>query len=195
VATSVAVVAVGAVVSGVAGVIVVGAALGDRYVLRNRTKLLDGITVGVRAGGLILAGTVCRRTRGGRWTATPGTPRASKLLALISVGALAASICPTIGSPPDRRPDWTPSGARDLACTGTLRHVRDGDHRRRDPPRRALEPENMDAAVDMAAQVLHATDRSEERLYRGAAGTVLVTSLLRAMAEGDRTRAQRRSRG
>jgi adenylate cyclase len=49
---------------------------------------------------------------------------------------------------------------------------------------------DMDAAVDMAAQVLHATDRRGGAMYRGAAGTVLVTSLLARNAEGDRTRAQ-----
>jgi arabinofuranan 3-O-arabinosyltransferase len=105
VATSVAVVAVGAVVSGVAGVIVVGAALGVRYVLRNRTGLLDGITVGVSAGGLILAGTVLSQNPWRSVDGYAGHSPSVQLLALISVGALAASICPTIGSPPDRRPD------------------------------------------------------------------------------------------
>ena len=50
--------AVGAVISGIAGVMVVGAALGVRYVLRSRPELCEAVTVGTSAGGLILAGAV-----------------------------------------------------------------------------------------------------------------------------------------
>ena len=80
VATSLGVLAVGAVISGVAGVVVVGAAMGVRYLLRRRQKLCDAVTVGTAAGGLIVAGAVLvakpvaigrrvRRPLGGRSTA------------------------------------------------------------------------------------------------------------------------------
>ena len=56
VATSVAVIAAAAAISGIAGAVVGGAALGVRWLLRRREKLSEAITVGVAAGGLILAG-------------------------------------------------------------------------------------------------------------------------------------------
>jgi arabinofuranan 3-O-arabinosyltransferase len=56
---AVGVLAAGAVIAGVAGVVVAGAALGLRYALRNRQS--DGITVGLSAGGLILAGAALSR--------------------------------------------------------------------------------------------------------------------------------------
>ena len=45
-------------IAGVAGVVVVGAALGVRYLLRERPGCDDAVTVGASAGGLILAGAV-----------------------------------------------------------------------------------------------------------------------------------------
>jgi dihydroxyacetone kinase len=54
---------------------------------------------------------------------------------------------------------------------------------------------DMDAAIDMAAQVLHATDRSGGAMYRGAAGTVLVTSLLAPVPKATGRVRRRRSRG
>ena len=56
-----AVAAVGFVVSGVVGVVAVAAALGVRYALRARPVLSDRVTVGVTAGGLILAGAALSR--------------------------------------------------------------------------------------------------------------------------------------
>ncbi len=49
---------------------------------------------------------------------------------------------------------------------------------------------DLDAAIDTAERVLDDVDRSGAPLYRGAATTVLVTSLLHRGAEGDLTRAQ-----
>ena len=53
--------AAGAVISGVTGVAVVGAALGVRYLLREREKPCEAVTVGTAAGGLIPAGAVFSR--------------------------------------------------------------------------------------------------------------------------------------
>ena len=82
-----AVLAAGAVISGVAGVVVVGAALGMRYLLRERQKLCEAVTVGTAAGGLILAGAVLSqypwRSVDGYVGHSPGV----QLLALISVRA------------------------------------------------------------------------------------------------------------
>ncbi len=90
--SSVLVLAVGAVISGVAGVVVVGAALGLRYLLRRREKLCDAVTVGAAAGGLILAGAVLSQNP---WRSVDGYVGHSvgvQLLALVSVGMLAASV-------------------------------------------------------------------------------------------------------
>ena len=88
---SAAVLAAGAVISGVTGVVVVGAALGTRYLLRRREKLCDAVTVTTTAGGLILAGAVLSQNP---WRSVDGYVGHSggvQLLALISVGMLAAS--------------------------------------------------------------------------------------------------------
>src|SRR6185437_4428974 len=55
VTTSVAVIAAAAVISGIAGVILGGAALGVRHLLRRREKLCEAVTVALAAGGLISA--------------------------------------------------------------------------------------------------------------------------------------------
>jgi arabinofuranan 3-O-arabinosyltransferase len=89
---SVLVLAVGAVISGVAGVVVVGAALGLRYLLRRRERLCDAVTVGAAAGGLILAGAVLSQNP---WRSVDGYVGHSvgvQLLALVSVATLAASV-------------------------------------------------------------------------------------------------------
>jgi arabinofuranan 3-O-arabinosyltransferase len=82
--------AVGAVISGLAGVLVVGAALGILYLLRDR-PWLPAATVGVVSSGLILAGAVLSqypwRSVDGYIGHAPGV----QLLALIAVGTLAAS--------------------------------------------------------------------------------------------------------
>ncbi len=88
---SVAVLAAGAAISGVTGIVVVGAALGTRYLLRRREKLCDAVTVTTAAGGLILAGAVLSQNP---WRSVDGYIGHSwgvQLLALISVGMLAAS--------------------------------------------------------------------------------------------------------
>jgi arabinofuranan 3-O-arabinosyltransferase len=93
-AVGVAVLTAGAVVSGVVGAVVVGAALGMRFVLRSREKLCDAVTVTTTAGGLILAGAVLSQDP---WRSVDGYVGHSvgvQLLALISVAMLAASAVP-----------------------------------------------------------------------------------------------------
>jgi arabinofuranan 3-O-arabinosyltransferase len=92
--TSAAVLAVGALISGVAGVIVVGLAVGLRYLLRNRERLRDTVTVTTTAGGLILAGAILSQYP---WRSVDGYVGHSvgvQLLALVSVAMLAASVVP-----------------------------------------------------------------------------------------------------
>ncbi|MCV7301930.1 DUF3367 domain-containing protein [Mycobacterium barrassiae] len=103
-----AVLVVGGAISGVAGVIVVGIALGVRHLLRNRERLCDAVTVTTTAGGLILAGAVLSQNP---WRSVDGYVGHSvgvQLLALISVAMLAASVVPA-----DRR-RFTPPGSADL---------------------------------------------------------------------------------
>jgi arabinofuranan 3-O-arabinosyltransferase len=91
VTTSVAVMAAAVVISGIPGVIVGGAALGLRYLLRNREKLCETVTVGLTAGGLTLAGAVLSQNP---WRSVDGYVGHSpgvQLLALVSVAMLAAS--------------------------------------------------------------------------------------------------------
>ena len=86
---AVAVLAAGAVIAGVAGAVVMGAALGLRYALRRRRS--DGVTVVLSAGGLILAGAALSRHP---WRSVDGYVGHSayvQLLALISLAVLAAS--------------------------------------------------------------------------------------------------------
>ena len=92
VSASVAVLAVGAVISGVAGVVVVGLALGLRYLLRNRERLCDAVTVTTTAGGLILAGAVLSQNPWRSVDGYVGHSAGVQLLALISVAMLAASV-------------------------------------------------------------------------------------------------------
>lgn len=87
-----AVLAVGGVIAGFAGVVVFGAALGVAYLLRNRAELRDAVAVGTSGGGLILAGAVLSQNP---WRSVDGYAGHSwvvQLLALISVAALAASV-------------------------------------------------------------------------------------------------------
>ena len=91
VTASVAVVVAAAVISGIAGVIVGGAALGVRYLLRRRESLCEAVTVSVAAGGLIVAGAVLSQNP---WRSVDGYAGHSvgvQLLALVSVAMLAAS--------------------------------------------------------------------------------------------------------
>ena len=95
--TSVAVVAAAGVISGIAGVIVGGAALGLRHLLRRREKLCEAVTAALAAGGLISAGAVLSQNP---WRSVDGYAGHSvgvQLLALVSVAMLAASAVPTSG--------------------------------------------------------------------------------------------------
>jgi arabinofuranan 3-O-arabinosyltransferase len=97
-ATSVAVVAAAAVISGIAGVIVACAALGARQLLRRREKLCDAVTVAVAAGGLIAAGAVLSQDPWRSVDGYVGHSAGVQLLALVSVAMLAASTVPTAAS-------------------------------------------------------------------------------------------------
>ncbi|OBF82686.1 hypothetical protein A5791_04220 [Mycobacterium sp. 852002-51163_SCH5372311] len=98
---AVAVVAAGALISGVAGVVVVGAAFGLRYVLTDPRRS-DRVTMWLSAGGLILAGAALSRHP---WRSVDGYAGHSanvQLLALVSLAAVAASVVtmPSRGRPP-----------------------------------------------------------------------------------------------
>ncbi len=86
------VLAAGAVVSGVAGAVVVGAAMTLRYALRKREKLCEAVTVTTSAGGLILAGAVLSTDPWRSVDGYVGHAWGVQLLALVSVGMLAASV-------------------------------------------------------------------------------------------------------
>ncbi len=86
------VLAAGAVIAGGAGVVVIGAAFGLRYALRDRERWRDRVSVAAGAGGLILAGAALSRHP---WRSVDGYAGHSanvQLLALISVAAVAASV-------------------------------------------------------------------------------------------------------
>jgi arabinofuranan 3-O-arabinosyltransferase len=85
---------VGAAISGVGGVVVVGGAVGVRYLLRNRERLCDAITVTATAGGLILAGAVLSQNPWRSVEGYVGHSAGVQLLALVSVAMLAASVVP-----------------------------------------------------------------------------------------------------
>jgi len=96
---AVAMLAVGALIAGVAGVVVFGAALGMRWVLRNRPRRRDVVTAWLSAGGLILAGAALSRHPWRSVDGYAGHSAAVQLLALISLAALAAS---TVMRPAER---------------------------------------------------------------------------------------------
>ncbi|MBO0866567.1 MAG: hypothetical protein J2P16_16020, partial [Mycobacterium sp.] len=87
-----AVLGAGAVIAGVAGVVVFGAALGLQWVLRDRPRWRDAVTVGSSAGGLILAGAALSRHPWRSVGGYAGHSAGVQLLALISVAVLAASV-------------------------------------------------------------------------------------------------------
>jgi arabinofuranan 3-O-arabinosyltransferase len=89
---AVAVLAVGAVIAGVVGVVVFGAALGLQWALRDRPERRDAVTVGLSAGGLILAGAALSRHPWRSVEGYAGHSAGVQLLALISLAALAASV-------------------------------------------------------------------------------------------------------
>ncbi|WP_019511742.1 MULTISPECIES: DUF3367 domain-containing protein [Mycobacteriaceae] len=84
-------VAAGTLISGLAGAVVVGAAIGLRYLLARRAGLAEKVTVGFTAGGLIAAGAVLSRNPWRSVDGYIGHSAGIQLLALISVAALAAS--------------------------------------------------------------------------------------------------------
>ena len=96
---AVAMLTAGAVIAGVAGVVVFGAALGMRWVLRNRPRRRDVVTLWLSAGGLILAGAALSRHPWRSVDGYAGHSAAVQLLALISLAALAAS---TVMRPAER---------------------------------------------------------------------------------------------
>jgi arabinofuranan 3-O-arabinosyltransferase len=89
-----AVLAVGYLVSGVVGIAVVGAAIGLRYLLRSRARLSDALTLGASAFGMILAGAVLSQYPWRSVDGYIGHAWGLQLLALTSIGALAASVVP-----------------------------------------------------------------------------------------------------
>jgi arabinofuranan 3-O-arabinosyltransferase len=89
---AVAVLGAGAVIAGGAGVVVVGAAFGLLYALRHRERLRNGFTIGLSAGGLILAGAVLSRHPWRSVDGYAGHSASVQLLALISLAVLAASV-------------------------------------------------------------------------------------------------------
>ncbi len=89
---AVAVLGVGAVISGVAGVVVFGAALGMRYALRDRRRWCDGVTLGSSAGGMILAGAALSRHPWRSIDGYAGHAPGVQLLVLISLAAVAAAV-------------------------------------------------------------------------------------------------------
>jgi arabinofuranan 3-O-arabinosyltransferase len=85
------VLAAGGVIAGAAGIAVFGAALGVRWLLRNRPNHRDAVTLWLSAGGLILAGAALSRHP---WRSVDGYAGHSvwlQLLALISLAALTAA--------------------------------------------------------------------------------------------------------
>jgi arabinofuranan 3-O-arabinosyltransferase len=97
---AIAVLAAGAMIAGLAGVVLVGAAFGLRYVLSDGQRR-DRVTVWLSAGGLILAGAALSRHP---WRSVDGYAGHSanvQLLALISLAALTASV---VRMPDRKRP-------------------------------------------------------------------------------------------
>jgi arabinofuranan 3-O-arabinosyltransferase len=97
---SVALLAAGAVIAGAVGVVVFGAALGLRWALRDRPRRRETLTVGLSAGGLILAGAVLSRHPWRSVGGYAGHSAGVQLLALISLAVLAASVVMLRPRPP-----------------------------------------------------------------------------------------------
>jgi arabinofuranan 3-O-arabinosyltransferase len=98
-AVGVTVVAMGFVISGVVGAVVVGATLWLRYALRGRPATAKRLTVGAAAGGLILAGAALSRYPWRSVDGYVGHDWGLQLLALLSVAALAVSLVPSLVRP------------------------------------------------------------------------------------------------
>lgn len=115
VTTSVAVLAVTAAISGIVGLAVGGAALAVRYLLRRREKLCEAVTVGVTAGGLVLAGAVLSQNPWRSVDGYVGHTVGVQLLALVSLAMLAASVATMT-----RRSGRDPSDERELVLENPL---------------------------------------------------------------------------
>jgi arabinofuranan 3-O-arabinosyltransferase len=89
---AIAVLTAGAVIAGAVGVLVFGGALGLQWALRDRPRRRDAVTVGLSAGGLILAGAALSRNPWRSVEGYAGHSAGVQLLALISLAALAASV-------------------------------------------------------------------------------------------------------
>jgi arabinofuranan 3-O-arabinosyltransferase len=89
--TGIAVVAAGGVISGIAGALVVAAALAGRHLLRHRARLQETVTVGTCAVGLIVAGAALSRYPWRSVDGYVGHSAGVQLVALIAVAMLAAS--------------------------------------------------------------------------------------------------------
>jgi arabinofuranan 3-O-arabinosyltransferase len=103
---TVAVLGAGWLIAGVVGVVVFGSLLAVRYVLCQRSRTSDAVTVGTAAAGLILAGAALSRHP---WRSVGGYVGHSwgvQLLALAAIGALAVSV---IESPAS---GWCPQSIR-----------------------------------------------------------------------------------
>jgi arabinofuranan 3-O-arabinosyltransferase len=131
---AVAVLAACAVIAGAAGVVVFGAALGLRYALRHRQRWRDVVTVGLSAGGLILAGAALSRHPWRSVDGYAGHSAVVQLLALISLAAVAASATMRDAQRPEQEPpNQTPSATM------------------RDAQRPAEEPRNQTPSATMRA--------------------------------------------
>ncbi|UQX13302.1 alpha-(1-_3)-arabinofuranosyltransferase [Candidatus Mycobacterium methanotrophicum] len=87
---AIAVLTAGAVIAGVVGVLVCGAALAMQWALRDRPQRRDVAAVGLTAGGLILAGAALSRHPWRSVDGYAGHWAGVQLLALISVAVVAA---------------------------------------------------------------------------------------------------------
>lgn len=103
------VLAVGALIAGLGGLAIVGAALAVTVALRHRQRLRDRLTLGAASGGLILAGALLSRYP---WRSIDGYIGHSpwvQLPALIALGALAASVLPERSGSDENDEGATPS--------------------------------------------------------------------------------------
>jgi len=101
---AVAVLAVGTLIAGAAGFVTFGAALALRYALRDRQRMCEAVTVGLSAGGLIVAGALLSRHP---WRSVDGYAGHSpgvQLLALISLAMLASAATMRAAYRPEEEP-------------------------------------------------------------------------------------------
>jgi arabinofuranan 3-O-arabinosyltransferase len=110
---AVGVLAAGAVIAGVVGVLAFSAAVGLQWALRDRPRQRAAVTIGLSASGLILAGATLSRHPWRSVDGYAGHSAGVQLLALISLAALAASVVVWGQREPSRRsPGVSPVGLR-----------------------------------------------------------------------------------